>query len=203
MKKATIFLIALFLATLSITIAYSYSVYDRLIPLAIGNKWVYKSGSDIITEEVIEKRKVYLDNFYDEEVEVYIINRNGKEKDLKAIKEKKGITFVMLDKEYQSENAPVFTRYQTFIPNEPSSGYYDPKEKIHKHVKYIWLGKDSVSVPAGNFETFYNEFKFDTKDEIIRTYYALGVGLVKTVTLNSKGDILNTLELMEYSVKED
>lgn len=202
MKKNYISAI-IFLLFVSISLAGALSNIDNLFPLSVGNKWVYKKGNETIVEEIVEKRIVYYDNYFDEELEVYVFHRNGAEKELKAYREKKGTVFVKLDKSTYTDDSPSFIRHQTFIPNLPVEGWSDPKEAINRNVKYVWVGKETISVPAGVFETFVNEFRFEDGKKFLRNYYAYKIGLVKTALISTKGDTLEQTELVEYLTKED
>ncbi len=204
MKNSAKLSIVLLTAAVSIALAGSIDVFEKLIPLAVGNKWVYQKGDEKIVEEIVEKKTVFLDDFYDEEVDVFVFHKNGKENEIKAYRhEDGGVAYVKLGTEYESENAPVFTQHHLLIPNEPEEGWYDPNEMIHRTAKFVWEGKDSIEVPAGKFEAYHNKFHIEGSNKIVKNFYAYSVGMIQSITLNTEGDTLEKTVLIEYDVKEE
>lgn len=160
---------------------------EALVPLSVGNVWRYQRvGSDGTMESSVLKKAVLGDTtwyFYDELGERFWL-RNTRSEQIEAVN---------------------FYDTDTISgPAEEEVIFYSPSVAPERYVAALSDVEYSVceapiQVPAGRFPCHRYRVLFDDGKSYFDSYFALGVGLIKTVSSSSEGTEI--IVLTEYSVQ--
>jgi len=100
------------------------------------------------------------------------------------------------------------------IPNEPNEG-----DVVENKENFIWRGQETIKVPKGEYQVWVleeirelnrNELKMYRDNRVdgnktVRTryYFAEGVGLIKTEQYGAPGELLSTMQMTDFKVKDN
>jgi hypothetical protein len=156
---------------------------NTIIPLAVGNTWIYEDGTQTITTIKITNKYKAKPVGYPNENDIYkftIDDFGDKYAYAINIDKYKGIYVFEID-----NNNIITPEY--CIPDTPS-------DSTVWGGTIQWIAKNmSVTVPAGTFNCYVGIRKHNS--EIITGYYCFGVGLIKEESNSS------TIKLKSYSIK--
>jgi hypothetical protein len=162
---------------------------DQLLPLAVGNVWVYKEKSKFGTVDnrfvIASLRSLPFTSTTGEGTRDFFVDSTsffGYGNDTN------GVTVGNL--KVNGSVTSVFVVGK--IPKVPTAGYVNGQ--------YKYIGTGSVTVPAGTFAECH-VFEFSQLGQKQTEYYSKGVGIVKIVGIDAAKDTVLTRDLLSYSLK--
>ncbi len=162
---------------------------DQLLPLAVGNVWVYNEKSKFGT---VDNRFVIADlrslpftsstsggtrDFFVDSTSFFGYGNDADGVTVGNLKVNGSVTSVFVVGK---------------IPKVPTAGYVNGQ--------YKYIGTGSATVPAGTFPNCHL-FEFSQLGQTQVEYYSKGVGIVKLVGLDAAKDTVLTRDLLSYSLK--
>ena len=209
MKKFGINLIRLILGIIVIAIIAPFNAHcakdmasaskNSIYPMAVGNTWKYQTQDKnpyIIT--IKSKESVFADRDMEDKDSIFTFEYNGEINITVASVKESSIVFSKINK---AENGQKFLTYIMTFPLIPTKGWTDKSESVDINERYIWKDIVSVTVPAGTFNCWYWERHYKDDNIIYRSYYAVGVGMVKQEKVDKNNKVIESKELTSFELK--
>lgn len=195
------------------------SLTSLYFPIASGNSWTYNV---IKNENGIEKKDSYTLELCESDTIYYV--KDGERIPFQAYQAcrdgEKSLNFYFVKcnegTHLLTVNDWYYKELQTgwLIPNEPHEG-----DEVENKENFIWRGQETIQVPKGEYQVWVleeirelnrNELKMYRENRVdgnktVRTryYFAEGVGLIKTEIYGAPGELLTTMQMTDFNVKDN
>lgn len=193
-------------------------ITSMYFPIDEGNSWSYNV---VKTENGVETKDDYTLELCKIDTIYYI--KDGKRIPFEAYRacrdgiESMNFYFVKCDDgtHLLTVNDWYYKELQTgwLIPNDPKAG-----DKVENKENFVWRGQETITVPSGEYQVsvleevrelnrnelkMYKDNRVDgTKTVRTRYYFAEGIGLIKTEQYGAPGELLSTMQMSDFKVKD-
>ncbi len=187
-------------------------------PIEAGNSWTYDVTKIVDGEETREDYKLelcdldtiyYVQNGERIPFEAYRACRDGKKSmNFYFVKCENGTHLLTVNDWYYKELQSGWV-----VPNNPKEG-----EQVENKEGFIWRGQQTIKVPKGEYQVWvleelrelnkrelkmYKDNRIDGNKTVrTRYYFAEGIGLIKTEQYGAPGELLTTMQMTDFNVKD-
>ena len=171
---------------------------NSIYPMAVGNSWKYLTqDKKTFTIQIKGKDQVFSDRDMEDKDSVFTFEYDGEINNIVASIKESSIVFSKINKAVKDQ---VFLTYLMTFPLIPTQGWTDKLESIDINERYLWKDIIPVTVPAGTFNCWYCERRYKEGQVLYKTYYAIGVGMVKQEKIDKDNKVVESKELISYEL---
>ena len=171
---------------------------NSIYPMAVGNTWKYQTqDKKIFTIQIKSKELVFSDRDMEDKDSIFNFQYDGELNNIVASIKETSIVFSKINK---ADNGQKFLTYLMTFPLIPSTGWTDKLESIDINERYQWKDLISVTVPAGTFNCWYCERRYKEGQVLYKTYYSIGIGMVKQEKIDKDNKVIESKELTSYEL---